>query len=232
MTVAALILAAGRGERFGGTVPKAYVRLGGRTVVERSIAALAACPAVTRVVPVVAESERERFLSLVSSGFPGAEKVAEPVPGGVLRQDSVRAGIEALPGGVEWVAVHDAARCLVTSSEVESVIEAARETGAAILARPSGDTVKRVVEGVIVETPAREECWAAQTPQVFRIDLLREALAKAETEEFTATDDAQLVERLGVGVRVVEGLPSNLKVTLAGDVALAEAWLSVQGRLE
>ena len=135
------------------------------------------------------------------------------------------AGVAALPEQIEWVAVHDAARCLVTLDEVREVISAARETGAAILATPARDTIKRVRDGRVVETPERSECWAAQTPQVFRAELLREALAKAAAEGILATDDAQLVERLGVPVRIVEGSAHNIKITLPGDLAVAESWL-------
>jgi 2-C-methyl-D-erythritol 4-phosphate cytidylyltransferase len=127
------------------------------------------------------------------------------------------------------VAVHDAARPLVRPEDVSRVVAAARESGAALLAVPLTDTVKRVQGGLVVETPPREECWAAQTPQVFRVDLLREALAKATAAGFLGTDDAQLVERLGVPVRVVRGDPSNFKVTHAEDLLRAERVLAARG---
>ena len=105
---------------------------------------------------------------------------------------------------------------------VARVVAAARRDGAAILAVPIPDTIKRVREGRVIETPERAECWAAQTPQVFRVDLLREALAKASAEGRVATDDAQLVEWLGVSVTVVAGDPDNRKLTTAEDLAAAE----------
>jgi 2-C-methyl-D-erythritol 4-phosphate cytidylyltransferase len=135
----------------------------------------------------------------------------------------MRAGLAALPPDVEWVAVHDAARPLVRPEDVGRVLAAAARTGAALLAVPVRDTLKRVRDGRVVETLARAECWAAQTPQAFRLALLREALAKAEAEGFVATDDAQLVERLGAPVEIVAGDPANLKITWPEDVALAEA---------
>jgi len=138
----------------------------------------------------------------------------------------VAAGLEALPTGVEWVAVHDAARCLVTVEDVERVIAVAREHGAALLAVPARDTIKRVRNGAVAETPDRSECWAAQTPQVFRIEILREALDKARADSFLGTDDAQLVERLGVPVQIVPGSERNLKITLPEDLAMAERWLA------
>jgi len=110
------------------------------------------------------------------------------------------------------------------------VLAAAREGGAALLAVPAHDTIKRVRDGRVVETPPRGECWAAQTPQAFHADLLREALAKARADGVLGTDDAQLVERLGVPVRVVEGSARNLKITRAEDLTLAEQLLDAEGR--
>jgi 2-C-methyl-D-erythritol 4-phosphate cytidylyltransferase len=146
------------------------------------------------------------------------------VAGGARRQDSLRAGLEAV-ADCALVAVHDAARPLVSPEDVERVIEAARSSGAAILALPARDTIKLVADGLIRETPARSACWAAQTPQVVRREWLVEALDKAERDGFDATDDAQLVERLGLPVRVVEGQASNLKITVDADLVAAEAWL-------
>jgi 2-C-methyl-D-erythritol 4-phosphate cytidylyltransferase len=164
------------------------------------------------------------------AGAGGAlRKLADPVAGGRERQDSMRAGLAALPAGIELVAVHDAARPLVTPGAVRRVIAAARESGAAILAVPVRDTIKRVRDGRILETPVRAECWAAQTPQVFRVEILREALAKADAEGRLGTDEAELVEALGVAVHVVRGEPENLKVTGPEDLLLAERILAVRG---
>jgi 2-C-methyl-D-erythritol 4-phosphate cytidylyltransferase len=222
MTIAAVVLAAGRGERLGHHLPKAFVPLLGKPLIVRSIETLAAVAEVTQVVPVVAADDVERFAEL---GLGAIAKLAEPVSGGLERQDSVRAGVDALGLDVELVAIHDAARCLITPEEVSGVIQAAREHGAALLASPARDTIKLVQAGVVVETPERSTCWVAQTPQVFRLEILREALAKAEADGITGTDDAQLVERLGIAVRVVEGDPHNMKITVPGDLAIAEAWL-------
>jgi 2-C-methyl-D-erythritol 4-phosphate cytidylyltransferase len=227
MGVAALVLAAGRGERLGSSLPKAFVALAGKPLIVRSLDALAAVPGVERLVPVVPAEALARFERLPLAALRG---LAPPVVGGAERQDSMAAGLAALPESVSWVAVHDAARCLVSPDDVARVIEAARETGAALLGSPARDTIKRVRGGVVVETPDRNECWAAETPQVFRVELLREALAKARADGVVGTDDAQLVERLGVAVRMVESLAPNPKITLPGDLAAAEAWLSGAGR--
>lgn len=225
MRTAALVLAAGRGERLRSALPKAFVLLAGRSLLARSLEALARVPEIDLVVPVIAADELPRFTALAAerSGIP---KLAPPVPGGRERQDSMAAGLAALPPDVAFVAVHDAARPLVRVGDVTRVIAAARESGAALLVTPVTDTVKRVRGGLVVATPPRSECVAAQTPQVFRTDLLREALEKARAGGFVATDDAQLVERLGVPVRAVEGDPSNRKITRPEDLALAELELA------
>jgi 2-C-methyl-D-erythritol 4-phosphate cytidylyltransferase len=239
MTVAALVVGAGRGERFRasegggpGTAaqpPKALARLGGRSLLERSAAALAAAPEIDLVVPVVAAEVLSR-LPEWAPDLAAIAKLAPPVAGGEERHDSVRAGLAALPPDVAWVAVHDAARPLVRPEDVSRVVRAALETGAAILAVPCADTVKRVRDGRVVETPPRSECWAAQTPQVFRRDWLAEAHEKAAAEGIFGTDDASLVERLGMQVTVVPGDPANRKVTRAEDLALLEAALAAWAR--
>jgi 2-C-methyl-D-erythritol 4-phosphate cytidylyltransferase len=243
MTVAALVLGAGSGKRLReslgargsgragdepGALPKAFVPLAGRCLLLRSLHALAASEEVDLLVPVVAR-EAMPLLAELESEFREIYKLRPAVAGGAERQDSVRCGLEALPAEVTHVAVHDAARPLVRPQDVSRVVRAARARGAALLAVPVKDTVKRVEAGRVVATPPRSECYAAQTPQVFRIDWLREALAKADDDGVRGTDDAALVERLGVTVEVVEGDPSNLKITSAEDFTVAEVWLRLRG---
>lgn len=223
MTTAALVLAAGRGERLGAGVPKAFVRLRNQSLLARSLSVLSEVASVDRVVPVVAAGDLDRYRQLSLGGI---SRLADPVAGGAERQDSMAAGLEALPDSIRWVAVHDAARCLVSERDVVAVIETAQRHGAAVLAERSRDTIKRVREGRIVETPDRGECWAAQTPQVFAVEILREALAKARAQGRVGTDDAQLVEDLGVEVHVVESQDPNLKITTPADLAWAERWLA------
>lgn len=224
MRVAALVLAAGRGERFGAGQPKAFLPLAGQPLLVHAVEALAACAAIDIIVPVLPATEIDRLAAWRWTAV-AARKVVAPIAGGAERQDSMYAGLSALPADVELVAVHDAARPLVRPADVARVIAAAARSGAALLAVPVRDTLKRVRDGRIVETPPREELWAAQTPQVFRAALLREALAKAQADAFQGTDDAQLVERLGCVVEIVAGDPSNLKITWPADLAWAEAAL-------
>jgi 2-C-methyl-D-erythritol 4-phosphate cytidylyltransferase len=222
------VLAAGRGSRLGADRPKAFVRLAGVPLVVRSARALAAAQGIDCILPVVPADDPGLWRE-VAPALEGLEGLLAAVPGGAERQDSVRAGLEALPDDVDLVAVHDAARALVRPEDVARVVAAARVEGAVLLAAPARDTIKRVRDGRVLETPPRETCWVAQTPQVFRRQLLAEALAKAAAEGFVGTDDAQLVERLGVTVHVVAGDPGNLKITGPEDLVAAEARLAREG---
>jgi 2-C-methyl-D-erythritol 4-phosphate cytidylyltransferase len=201
---------------------KAFAVLAGRTLLARSIDALCESGAIDRVVPVLSAGSTADW-ARVREELLDADRVEEPVTGGRERVDSVRAGVASLREPVEWVAVHDAARPLVRPADVARVVAEARRCGAALLAVPAADTIKRVVDERVVETPPRAECWLAQTPQVFRLDLLRRALAQAG--DAPVTDDAELVERLGHPVRVVAGDPANRKITRAEDLLAAESWL-------
>ncbi len=235
MTVAALLLGAGSGSRLresftadaarNALPAKALVRLAGKTLLARSIEALLASGACDLVQPVLPAAELARWPEIARE-LVDARRVAVPVAGGATRQASARAGLAALPAGVTHVAVHDAARPLVAPADVARVIAAARAHGAALLAAPLRDTIHRVANGAIAATPARDEHVAAQTPQVFRVDWLREALDNAERDGIVATDDAALVARLGRSVRVVLGSPDNLKITTAADLLVAERILA------
>jgi len=232
MRVAALVLGAGSGARLRATLaaapPKALVMLAGRSLLARSLDALASVREIERLVPVLATDSFDAWPG-VRAELADASRVAAPVPGGTLRQDSVRAGLAALPADFTHVAVHDAARPLVRPGDVSRVVAAGVAHGAALLAVAASDTLHIVRGACIAETPPRAECFAAQTPQVFRVDWLREALAKALADGTVGSDDAALVARLGVEVHVVSGDPTNLKITTAADLALAEALLAARG---
>lgn len=232
MRVAALVLGAGAGARLRATLaeapPKALVSLGGAPLLARSIAALARVREIEWIQPVLppdALAEGAR----ACAGLSERGRLLAPVAGGAERQDSARAGLAALPQDATHVAIHDAARPLVRPADVSRVIAAAIAHGAAILAEPVRDTIHRVAGGLVVATPPRGECFAAQTPQVFRIDWLREAYAKAEADGVVGTDDAALVARLGNPVHVLAGDPENFKITTAADLARAEALLAERG---
>lgn len=211
MRVGAVLVAAGRSTRMGHD--KVWADLGGRPVVAWSLAALADSGVIDHLALVVAgprTSDARRHLRRY--GVPWAV-----VEGGERRRDSVAAGLAALDE-CEWVLVHDAARPWVTPDLVRRGLDAARETGAAIAAVPVVDTIKRVRGPDVIETLPRAELVAVQTPQVFRRDVLTAALAATDDD---VTDEAALVERLGITVRVYAGELMNRKLTTPEDLASA-----------
>ena len=208
----ALVVAAGRGERLGTPVPKAFVNLAGRPMVEWSVAALQAVSAVTGIVVALP---------------PGVSAPAGTtgVPGGSERSHSVRAALAAAGPDDGVILVHDAARPLVTPALIAACLSALGDADAAIAATPVTDTIKECEEGRVVRTLDRSRLWAIQTPQVFRRAALTRALDQGDDVVAAATDDAALVEALGGTVRIIPAPPENLKVTTALDLRLAEMLL-------
>ena len=150
------------------------------------------------------------------------KKVLKVVRGGRMRQQSVWNGLQAIKSDCSWVVVHDGVRPLITPQWIEDGLREARQTGAAIVAVPARDTVKRLAPEGNVQTLPREEIWLAQTPQIFRIFPALQAHQKAYQEKFTGTDDASLVERLGQAVRLIPGDYGNIKITTPEDLTIAE----------
>jgi 2-C-methyl-D-erythritol 4-phosphate cytidylyltransferase len=214
----AVVVAAGEGRRFGG--PKQFAALRGRPVLDWSLAAFESSPHVDAVVLVLARpGEGGKYAARYA-------KIGAVVRGGERRQDSVACGVAALKGqDDDIVLVHDGARPLVTQELIERVIDAARETGAAVPAVPLEDTVKEAEKGRVVRTLERSRLFRAQTPQGFALGLLQRALAQARVEGADVTDEAALVERLGLPVALVPGDPRNIKITSPLDLTMAEAFL-------
>jgi 2-C-methyl-D-erythritol 4-phosphate cytidylyltransferase len=208
----ALVVAAGRGERLGQPVPKAFAILAGRPMVEWSLAALRQVAAVTEIVVALPE------------GVAAPEGVVG-VAGGEQRSHSVRAALAAAAAGDDVVVVHDAARPLVTPELVAACIDALGDADAVIAAAPVTDTIKECAEGRVVRTLDRSRLWAVQTPQVFRRAALERALDQADHVVGAATDDASLIEAMGGTVRVVAAPRDNLKVTTELDLRVAEILL-------
>lgn len=230
MRAVALILAAGRGARLGAEQPKAHVYLGGQSVLARSAMTLGSAACVSHVLPVVGPDARSSLDDLALR-WRGPAELLEAVRGGATRQASLARGLAALrecvPAG-EWVLVHDAARCLVEAADAEQVLDCARTTGAAIPVVPVIDTLKEVKAGRVVATVERARLGRAQTPQAFRVQVLADALARAESEGFAGTDCASLVERLGVEVAVCAGREANRKLTTREDRVEMEALLAAR----
>lgn len=220
MSVVALLMCAGRGERLGLDVDKALVPLAGRPLWAWSLEALERSSAIHGIV-VVGPVRRLKD-ALAAAGLAPAKVVAWS-EGGRERQDSVARGLALLPPDCTTVAVHDCARALAGPELVGRVVADALRYGAAIAAVPLADTVKRATLATVDATVPRAGLWCAQTPQVFRRDWLEAAHAAASQR---ATDDAALVESRGHPVHLTEGDPLNFKITTLQDLELAEAWLT------
>lgn len=220
----ALVVAAGRGERFGAELPKQYLTLAGTPLLRHSLATLACHPSVGAVRAVI-QDEHRAFYDTAAAGL----DLLDPVPGGETRQDSVRLGLESLRGDPpRRVLIHDGARPLVSHAVVDRVLEGLNEAPGAIAAIPMTDTLKRGdAEGRIAETVARGGLWRAQTPQGFDYRAILEAHGRLAGRELT--DDAAVAEEAGLPVRLVEGEARNIKVTTPDDLTQAEGLLGRGG---
>ena len=215
---------------MGAAVPKAFLTLGGMPMAVRCLRTLSHLPNLTSITLVVSADQEARG-SEVLHRYASWSVPTRLARGGAERQDSVAAGLQMIEVDANLVLIHDAARPFVSLSCVQACVDAAAAHGAAIVAVAAQDTVKRVdSDTVIVETLDRRRIWLAQTPQVFRPTLLRDAFERARRDGFTATDDAALVEHLGHPVHIVPGDATNRKITTPDDVRWAE-WYLEQGRL-
>ncbi|NGZ94806.1 MAG: 2-C-methyl-D-erythritol 4-phosphate cytidylyltransferase [Nitrospira sp. WS110] len=222
----ALVPAAGRGLRMGGSVPKQFLSLGHQPLILHSLRVLQASPVIQEIILAVPQGDMDYCLKEIVAKH-HFTKVTKVVPGGAERQDSVRHALEAVQDEVDVVLIHDAVRPFLTERMVEEVVSMARAKGAAIIALPMKDTVKQVgTDHVIERTVDRTGLWLAQTPQAFRRDWLLSAHRKAHGEGVRATDDAYLMEWCGYSVSVVEGSGENIKVTRPEDLVIGEAILA------
>jgi len=212
----AIVLAAGRGERMDATFPKALLPFGGATIVGRAVelASAAASVSVVVVAPPGWEAEVHRAVDAF-----GVDAV---VAGGETRQASVRAGLAAVAADVERILCHDAARPLASPALFRRALEALEGWDGVVPVLPVVDTVKRVQDGRIVGTEPRDSLAFAQTPQAFTSAALRDAHERAVADGFEGSDDALLLERAGYRVRAIDGERTNLKITTAEDIWLAE----------
>jgi 2-C-methyl-D-erythritol 4-phosphate cytidylyltransferase/2-C-methyl-D-erythritol 2,4-cyclodiphosphate synthase len=218
MFVSAIIAAGGRGLRLGGSVPKQLMSVDGRAVLERSVSMFLSHPEIDEVVVALPEDLAADPPSYLR-GDPAGIRI---VIGGARRQDSVANAFRAVSAQADVVIIHDAARPFATAALISRTIAAALESGAALAALRATDTVKRCATNFVSETLPRESIYLAQTPQAFRRDVLRDALALNETGS-DATDEATLAERAGHPVRLVEGEATNIKLTTPEDMPLADA---------
>lgn len=227
----AVILAAGSSTRMGEGKSKQFSELGGIPVVARTVSVFDKSEFINEIIVVAKESELDKY-----EGF--AEKYGLTTPfrviaGGETRQDSARIGVDAVNDKSKFIAIHDAARCLITEEMIARVCHSAYLHDAAILAVKAVDTVKLGDKNAFIEeTPDRKMTWQAQTPQVFKVNAFRAATYIARDEGFEGTDDASLLEHIRIPVKLVEGSRENIKVTEPMDIYFAEAILRARADAE
>lgn len=221
MSYDVVIPAAGQGKRMKAGRNKLFIELKGDPVIIHTLRVFDSHRQCDKIILVINEQEREHFQHLLSD-YPFQTSI-ELVAGGDERQHSVYKGLKAVKQE-KIVLVHDGARPFIKHEQIDELIAEAEQTGAAILAVPVKDTIKRVQDLQVSETIERSSLWAVQTPQAFRLSLLLKAHAEAERKGFLGTDDASLVEQMeGGSVRVVEGSYTNIKLTTPDDLTSAES---------
>lgn len=211
--VIAIIVAAGRGKRLGSSLPKQFLKVRGRTILEMSVEAFEQNKYIDEIF-VAANADYCELTEKLCRGFSKLKKI---VAGGAERQDSVRAALDCLRGENGIVLVHDAARPFVSEAVINAVIEGTADFGAAIPTVPAKDTIRQV-DGTGSRTLQRETLACVQTPQGFRISLLKHAFEKAQAQGVLGTDDASLVERMGINISMVQGEDANRKITTREDL--------------
>lgn len=222
--VAAIVVAAGQGTRFGSEMPKQFLLLQNRPIIVHALERLQSAATVRQIVVVVG-NEWVPYMGREIAGRFNFEKIIAIVPGGKQRQDSVWAGLQALPRAPDIVVVHDAVRPLFSLELLARVIEGCKTFDACVPGLPSRDTVKRIDGAQIIETVPRESLCLVQTPQAFRYPSLRRAFEQAGKMNFYSTDEAALVEKFGGRAGWVEGEETNLKITTPRDLQIAELFL-------
>jgi 2-C-methyl-D-erythritol 4-phosphate cytidylyltransferase len=221
-----IIVAAGKSERMGSDVDKAFLSLGTRPVLAYSLLAFEQCPMIDGVVLVVRKDRMDSARGLAQ--IFGCDKVRKIVAGGLSRQLSVMNGLAELGDDVRTVVVHDGARPCVTSDLICETIKSAKRHGSGVAAVKITDTIKEVDRGMVVaRTVDRKKLWAVQTPQSFKVELLTRAYGNVEKKKLAITDEASAVEALGEPVHLVPAPLANIKITTPEDLALAAMILKV-----
>ncbi len=227
MKADAVIVSAGKGLRFMEGKKKQFYFLGGKPILAHTLEKFETCSLIRSVRLVVGQEDMEYCLKEIVEKY-RFQKVSKIVPGGKWRQESVKNGIDALPKDVDIVAIHDGVRPLVTQAMIEDSIHSAVQYGAVVLAVPVKETIKMSnPDGTVLKTLDRESLWQIQTPQTFQVNVIREAHHRATEDGFVGTDDASLVERLGVKVHILPGSQTNIKITTPEDFVLANLFLKM-----
>ena len=223
MKVGAIIAAAGFGRRMKADRPKQLLALNGIPIIIHTIRKFDISGVIDYIIVTAPRESVIEVSELIKSAE--FQKPVIVVEGGERRQDSVASGLNHLQPGTDIVAVHDGVRPFVSTDDIENAVRQAERTGAAVLAVPIVDTVKQVEKDVIDSTLTREHLVLAQTPQVFRTEILKQAFDRATKDEYYGTDESSLVERLGHPVAIVRGSERNIKITRPSDLSLARAFL-------
>ncbi|MFQ5903208.1 MAG: 2-C-methyl-D-erythritol 4-phosphate cytidylyltransferase [Candidatus Binatia bacterium] len=231
MRVNALVVAAGGGKRIGSDISKPFLPVGNRPLILHTLSRFAESQTVRKVVLLTAGKEVSRCRDLIRSDSQLSSLECVLWSGGPRRQDSVSLGLAQLDADCEVVVIHDGVRPFVSSRLIDRCVEVAFREGAVVVGVPVRDTIKVIsADRHVRETPMRDSLWEIQTPQVFRIEIIREAYHRAAQQGTEATDDAMLVERLGKSVTLLEGHTTNIKITVPEDLLFAEALLR-EGRV-
>jgi 2-C-methyl-D-erythritol 4-phosphate cytidylyltransferase len=220
----AIIVAAGKGVRMGAGVDKLFLEADGRPIVAHAWQRFDEAKCISEIILVVRDGMQKVFKDLAARFL--FQKPFRIVVGGAERQDSVWNGLEALPSHAEIVAIHDAARPCTSGELITATVKAAEETGAAVAAQPMTDTIKESADGKLIQrTLDRSRLWAVQTPQTFRVEVIRRALVEARHRKLIFTDDTAACELIGQPVRLVSSIAPNPKVTVPGDLPFIEILL-------
>ena len=227
MNAYAVVVSAGKGLRFMEGKKKQFHILGGRPILVHTLEKFEACPLIQSILLVVGQEDMDYCLKEVIEQHK-FQKVSQIVPGGRRRQESVKNGIDALPKDADIVAIHDGVRPFITRVMIEDSIHSAVRNGAVVFAMPVKETIKvSNPDGTVLKTLDRESLWQIQTPQTFQVNIIKEAYYRATEDGFIGTDDASLVERIGVKVHILPGSFTNIKITTLEDLLLANLILQI-----
>jgi 2-C-methyl-D-erythritol 4-phosphate cytidylyltransferase len=225
MKADAIIVSAGKGQRFVEGTKKQFFLLADKPILTHTLDKFENCPLIDSILLVVGQEDMDYCLKEIIEKN-RYRKISQIVPGGKRRQDSVKNGMDALSRDANIVVIHDGVRPFVTRGMIEDSIHSAQRFGAVVLAMPVKETIKIAnADGTVLKTLDRESLWQIQTPQTFQAHVIKEAYQKATENGFVGTDDASLVERLGMKVHILPGSYTNIKITTPEDLILASLFL-------
>lgn len=218
----AIIPAGGSGKRMGTSLSKQYLALAGKPILAHTLCNFQNSEMIDDIILVIPAEDADYVRKAVVDEY-GLTKVKQVIPGGIQRQDSVRNGLDAAGDGYDIVLIHDGVRPFISNSLISRSILGAESFGAVTVGVPAKDTIKNITsDGFVKNTLSRDSIWLIQTPQAFRMEIIKKAHQKAHDDGYYGTDDAALVERMGIPVKTVTGSYNNIKITTREDIDLAE----------